>query len=304
MNVVDICPVGALTSRDFRFKARVWYLERTASVCAGCANGCNIDIYHREGRLFRFQPRANPDVNGFWMCDAGRLSVHGLQGDDRLGVPLVRGDGAFVAVDWDRATTTAADRLRRVTAAHGRGSIAVVVSAESSNEEIAAAMELGQVLDGDVIGVAWSPPDATGDAMLIKADKNPNSRGLRDRGLAADHDGLDGLVGAMEAGRVRALVAFRADVTRWTTHARVRAALERLDCVIVIDSVQRDVAQFADVVLPIATYAESEGTFTNYAGRVQRFERAVPATGESRPGVRVLADCGGWVSAANARASA
>src|SRR5215471_8719209 len=69
MNVVDICPVGALTSRDFRFKARVWYLERTESICAGCANGCNVEMYHREGRLYRFLPRANADVNAYWMCD-------------------------------------------------------------------------------------------------------------------------------------------------------------------------------------------------------------------------------------------
>jgi NADH-quinone oxidoreductase subunit G len=74
INVVDICPVGALTNREFRFKARVWYLERTDSVCGACANGCNMEIYHREGRIFRFQPRANMDVNDYWMCDAGRLS--------------------------------------------------------------------------------------------------------------------------------------------------------------------------------------------------------------------------------------
>src|SRR5436309_1981182 len=90
-NVVDICPVGALTSRDFRFRARVWYLERAESVCGACANGCNIEIYDREGRIFRFQPRQNLAVNQYWMCDAGRLSYRDLQGEGRLTHPLVRG---------------------------------------------------------------------------------------------------------------------------------------------------------------------------------------------------------------------
>src|SRR2546423_2205930 len=89
-NVVDICPVGALTSRDFRFRARVWYLERADSVCGACANGCNIEIYHREGRIYRFQPRRNLAVNQYWMCDAGRLSYRDLQGEGRLTRPLVR----------------------------------------------------------------------------------------------------------------------------------------------------------------------------------------------------------------------
>ena len=119
MNVIDICPVGALTSKDFRFKARVWYLERADSVCGACANGCNIDMYHREGRLFRFQPRANPAVNDYWMCDAGRMSCGTLQGEARLFEVLVRGETEFAPSDWTTAVAAASEGLRAVASAHG-----------------------------------------------------------------------------------------------------------------------------------------------------------------------------------------
>jgi len=96
-NVVDVCPVGALTSKDFRFKARVWYLQKTESVCTRCANGCNIDVYHRRGQMYRFRPRHNPDVNQYWMCDEGRLWYKELQKESRLMRPFVRGEQDFVA---------------------------------------------------------------------------------------------------------------------------------------------------------------------------------------------------------------
>src|SRR5690242_8904264 len=111
-NVVDICPVGALTSRDFRFRARVWYLERTESVCGACASGCNIEIYQREGHVYRFQPRENLAVNRYWMCDAGRLSYRTLQGEGRLTQPLVRGTDAFAPATWASALPAVAARLR------------------------------------------------------------------------------------------------------------------------------------------------------------------------------------------------
>src|SRR6266542_2510866 len=113
-NVVDICPVGALTSKDFRFKARVWYLEKTESVCTRCATGCNIDIYHRHGQMYRFRPRSNPDVNQYWMCDEGRLWYKELQTESRLLRPFVRGESDFTAVTWEQALSRVVDTLRRV----------------------------------------------------------------------------------------------------------------------------------------------------------------------------------------------
>jgi NADH-quinone oxidoreductase subunit G len=286
-NVVDICPVGALTSRDFRFRARVWYLERAESVCGACANGCNIEIYHREGRIYRFQPRANPEVNQYWMCDAGRLSYRDLQGEGRLLRPLVRGAEAFGESTWEAVLTATAGRLADLSRA-GPGTIGILVSAQATNEEIHGLRRLASRLGARLAGIAWSPADAYHDDFLIQADKNPNTRGLALQGL--DPAGADDLLAAAGRGELQALVLHRVDLTTWRDAAATRAALERLPCLVVLDSVQREVAQYADLVLPLATYAESEGTFTNAAGRVQRFRAAVVPPGEARAGWRVVGE--------------
>jgi predicted molibdopterin-dependent oxidoreductase YjgC len=142
-----------------------------------------------------------------------------------------------------------------------------------------------------VASVAWSPPDATGDDFLVKADKNPNTAGLRLLGLDGGAS-LDAVWDAIEAGQVRVLVLHRSDVVGWSSGAskRVRAALERLDYVAVLDTHGSETAQYANLVLPLATYAEVDGTVTNHAGRVQRLREAIPPPGAARAGWSVLAD--------------
>ena len=145
-NVVDICPVGALTNRDFRFRARVWYLERTESVCGGCANGCNIEIYHREGRIFRFQPRFNPDVNQYWMCDAGRMTaITRCRARAASLQPLRARRRRVRAAPTGRPRSPAVgERLAALARAHGPGAVGVVVSAQAPNEEIFLLRRLGE----------------------------------------------------------------------------------------------------------------------------------------------------------------
>lgn len=280
-NVIDICPVGALTSREFRFQARVWYLEETESVCGACANGCNMDVYHRQGRIFRFLPRANLDVNDYWMCDAGRFSWRALQGEGRLMEPLARAASAFEVATWDDALDTVAREVERDGARS-----AILVSARATNEEIWLARRFGEALGARVVGHAWSPADAAGDDFLVKADKNPNRRGLEMQGLGAA-DGT-ALLDAVRAGEVTTLVLLRADVLRWWDDAATRAALERVRFLAVIDTDACETAHYANVVLPIAAYTETDGTFTNHAGRVQRVREAVTPPGEARAGWRVL----------------
>jgi NADH-quinone oxidoreductase subunit G len=272
-NVVDICPVGALTSRDFRFRARVWYLERTESVCGACANGCNIEIYHREGTIYRFQPRENEAVNKYWICDAGRLSYRDLQGEGRLGTPLVRGADRFEPATWESAIGTVTARLRA-------GSVGCIVSARASNEEILLMRRIAAAVGGRVAGVSWSPGGAFHDDFLIKADKNPNTRGLGFQGLEPD-GAVDEILAAAAQGTLHALVLHRADLAAWRGAG---AALEHVPFLVVLDTDLSETAQYANVVLPIATYAESDGTFTNHAGRVQRLRKSVSPTGEARAG--------------------
>ena len=273
-NVVDICPVGALTNRDFRFRARVWYLERTESVCGACANGCNIEIYHREGTIYRFLPRENPAVNQYWMCDAGRMSYRDLQGEGRATQPLVRGTEEFAPATWERALGDVAAHLRE-------GGVGIVVSAQAPNEEIYLLRRIGAAVGARVAGISWSPPGAFHDDFLIKADKNPNTEGLRLQGLAPD-GAVDELLAAPD---LRTLVLHREDLAAWRGAS---ATLERVPYLVVLDTDLRETAEYADVVLPIGTYAESDGTFTNHAGRVQRFRAAVEPPGEARPGWEAL----------------
>ncbi|HTJ41526.1 MAG TPA: 2Fe-2S iron-sulfur cluster-binding protein, partial [Kofleriaceae bacterium] len=129
LNTVDVCPVGALTAKDFRFTMRAWELEATPSVCNGCATGCNVEIHHKHGRAWRLVPRHNPDVNKYWMCDEGRFTYHDLR-EQRLAAPLVDG----LPAGWDRAIRAATDHLTSMLAG-SRQAVGVVLSAESSNED-------------------------------------------------------------------------------------------------------------------------------------------------------------------------
>jgi NADH dehydrogenase/NADH:ubiquinone oxidoreductase subunit G len=170
------------------------------------------------------------------------------------------------------------------------GSVGVIVSARASNEEIALVRKLADGVGATVRGLSWSPPGAFHDEFLVKADKNPNTQGLVLQGLGTEAAGVEQLLAAVEAGTVKTLVIVRADLTRWLDEARVRRALEQVEFLIVLDSDGCDAAQYANVVLPLATYTESDGTFTNHAGRVQRFRQAVTPPGEARPGWRVLGE--------------
>jgi NADH-quinone oxidoreductase subunit G len=284
-NVIDICPVGALTSRDFRFRARVWYLQETPSVCGSCANGCNIEVFHREGRIFRFQPRHNADVNQYWMCDAGRLSCHELQGESRLMEVLRRTDDRFAVATWPAALDSTAAELRGAPA----GAVAVVASARTPNEELYLLRRLAARVGGTVTGVSWSPPDARGDDFLLKADKNPNTRGLRAMGLDPS-DPIERLLATLESGGVKVLVLHRTDLVAWADGPRVRRALEQIPCIVVLDTHGSETAEYATAVLPIAAYTEIDGTFTNHAGRVQRLQVAVAPPGAARAGWQVLSE--------------
>src|SRR5262245_32360320 len=158
-NVVDVCPVGALTSKDFRFKARVWYLEKAESICTRCANGCNIDIYHRRGQMYRFRPRYNPDVNQYWMCDEGRLWYKELQKESRIMRPAAREEENFTPMNWAQICGTVVEKLNQVKDQHGAGAIAGIIGAKATNEEAYLFTQIlkQQIGTDKVAGLSWSP---------------------------------------------------------------------------------------------------------------------------------------------------
>ncbi|HKA29968.1 MAG TPA: molybdopterin-dependent oxidoreductase, partial [Candidatus Binatia bacterium] len=258
---------------------------------------------HREGRIFRYMPRFNPEVNQYWMCDAGRMTAYGLQGEGRLLRPLVRGGDAFAVADWTAALAGVGDRLSSLSRAQGRGTIGIIVSARASNEEVFLLRGLATSLAATIAGISWSPPDADHDDLLIKADKNPNTQGLALQDVPLDRT-ADELLAAASAGTLQALVLCRTDLTAWRDAATVRAALEQVPYVVVLDTDQHETEEYGSVVLPIGTHAEGDGTFTNHAGRVQRFRRAVALPGEAREGWAVLGDLFGRLAGEPAPASA
>lgn len=292
-NVVDVCPVGALTSKDFRFKTRVWYLEKTESVCTHCANGCNIDIYHRRGQMYRFRPRYNKDVNQYWMCDEGRLWYKELQKESRILRPAERREEGFATVTSAYATAHLTNALTRAKTEHGAGAIAGIVGAKATNEEayLFSSFLKDQIGSAHVAGLSWSPADAFHDDFLIKADKNPNTRGLQALGLLNGGASAEDILAAAEKGTIKVLLVFGADLVSAFGQEKLDKALSEVE-VIVCDTDYTETSEYADLILPLATVAETDGTFTNHAGRVQRVRQAFPPPGEAKPGWEMLSQLG------------
>jgi len=289
LNTVDICPVGALTEKDFRFRMRVWYLHQTASVCGGCERGCAIDIHHHRGRIYRFKPRHNPEVNGYWMCDAGRHSFPALQSESRLVAPLKQAGDRMAPFQWDAALNEAAAKIAEYKRSHGANAIGAVVGAHSTNEEAFALKRLMAAIGSDrIAGLSWSPADAPGDDnLLVRANRNPNTRGLTAIGIVADRVGRLGE--AATSGEMKMLIAMRADLVRALGEAEFVRHFGPLDYLLVLDTDANETGQMANLLLPIAAYTELDGSFTNFNGRVQRLNMAFDPPGEARAAIEVIA---------------
>jgi NADH-quinone oxidoreductase subunit G len=283
-NVVDICPVGALTDRAFRFQVRVWYLDTAKSVCPGCARGCNIEVHtnrrrphHAEGRrVARLKPRYNAEVNAWWLCDVGRYHFGFVDGPTRLTAPARRGAGGSMEVGWDEAVAAADEALRR----HPAEQIAVLASPQMANEDL---MALRRVLEARGIGqVAFDVPPAVaaeGDDFLLRADRAPNRRGAELIGLGGD---AAAILAAARGGRLRCLWVFHHDLLAagWPA-SEAAEALERVETVIFTGTSANATSDRAHWVLPAAAWVEREGTFTNFEGRVQRFRTATEPLGSA-----------------------
>jgi NADH-quinone oxidoreductase subunit G len=291
-NVVDICPVGALTDRDFRFQVRVWYLDTARSICPGCARGCNIEVHvnrrrpHHAGgrRVARLKPRFNAEVNRWWMCDEGRYGFGFVDDPDRLTAPARREGDEPVPVTWEEALEALTAALRRP--AEG---VAVIASPRMPNEDLFALRRLAEALGVRQVGFRV-PPAAPGDEddLLIRADKNPNTRGAELIGLDGD---VAAILAAARAGRIRTLWVFDHDLlaSGWPAE-EVAPALEAVDTLVFTGTNANRTSARAHLVLPAAAWVERDGTFTNFAGRVQRFRPAVEPLGEARPAWRIVGD--------------
>jgi len=306
-NVVDICPVGALTDRDFRFQVRVWYLDTAKSICPGCARGCNIEVHvnrrrphHAEGRrVARLKPRFNAEVNKWWICDAGRYGFGFVDAPDRLLTPAQREGGSSTDVTWELGIAAVAGALRRLPPEQ----LGVIASPKMANEDLFA---LRRLLDLHGISQAAGrvPTRVPGDEddFLIRADKNPNSLGAELMGFGGD---ARTVLEAARARRLKFLWVFGHDLLASALSERdVLEAFRAVETVVFTGSNANWTSAHAHWVLPAAAWAEREGTYTNFEGRVQRFRTATEPLGQALAEWeivgRVMASLGQTLSATRA----
>jgi len=291
LNTVDLCPVGALTSKDFRFQMRVWFLKETKSVCTSCGTGCNIVIGSREDRIYRYTPRQNDAVNACWMCDAGRLNYTWVGREDRIvKCGTWNAERGTAAATWPAALQQVSDRLRQAAA----GSAAIVASARQTNEELYLLKLLATRLGAITDSVSRA---GEADKLLVSADRNPNSTGARLIGFCHTEMGINlpKIADGIRRGTIKTLVVFGEDVTR---HGVPPELLAKLETLIVSDILPNATTAAAHFLLPGCAHAEKRGTFVNVNGRLQRFWKAVEPPGEARPEAEFLSE---WVVAVTGR---
>lgn len=264
MNVADICPVGALTTKDFRFKIRVWFLEEAPGFCTGCSNGCNVYLGVANNKVYRYVPRRNDSVNDTWICDVGRMTYKEIGAPDRLKLPAVRSDsGVLEAVPFAKAIDAAAARLRSLVERKGAGVLAAVASAHASNEDL---LVLARFLDAYGIrhsGVTVRRGDS--DDLLVKAEKAANAEGARTLGF----EEAGPLAKQIAGGGIDGLIVLGHDLLD-PAYLGGERTLAKLDTVIVLDTHVSALERVAHVILPVRHAAEKDATYVNHAGRVQR----------------------------------
>jgi NADH-quinone oxidoreductase subunit G len=308
---MDVCPVGAITTRDYRFKARPWDNPNAAdTICTLCSKGCNTTAWIKAkpewakgARLIRFTPRFNPDVNGYWMCDIGRFEYHWIESDDRLRRPLVRDGAAQRPTDWREATAKLVDALGAAGRSNPDG-VRFLLSAHASHEELFLFRRIADEMIGDgakAISVTWTysdKPQPPNTKFKVPPVDAANVNGARMFGLAPGEVGSEAgppdmsrLRAAVEGGNVSALYVFDpgpegslGDV-EWIIEARRNGTLPLL---IVQGVLLTNLARAADFVLPGASSVEKEASYTHDQGRLQGTARAIPCPGEAMEDWQIL----------------
>jgi NADH-quinone oxidoreductase subunit G len=272
LNTVDICPVGALTSTDFRFKMRVWFLKRTKSICTESSVGVNSEVWSREGKIYRITPRRNDAVNDTWMSDSGRAMYKQVEAEDRL-----------VKSTSNGAVISTAESHIRFSEILPTGKTAYVGSGHMSVEE----QYLFKKLVGKNPGKVFVPKvKQEGDELLISSDARPNMRGACVTGLLKDdaHEDLNELVKMLEAGDIENLVVYQEDITQMGVSEEL---LKKVNTVY-LGTHKNKVSDNACLVIPTLMVYESKGCFINQQGRLQKFDQAIPGPVGVLPDVHML----------------
>jgi NADH-quinone oxidoreductase subunit G len=288
--VEHVCPVGALTTKDFRFKARVWFLRSAKSICQGCATGCNahLDYDPRDNKAYRYRPRDNEAVNKFWMCDEGMLSYQGAQ-FGRVRSATIGGKPCSIeaAIEASRALLSTAPRE----------TLAIVLSAQHSQEDNWAMLELATKFIGARDVYVAAKLDGASDDILMNRDKNSNRAGVTR--LAPGAKDMNALAAAIQRGAVTHVLAL----------GGIAGVALGSATVISMAAHEGDLSALATVLLPATSWAESNGTYVNGKGMAQLSEKALAAVGTESPAWLLVAQLGralgfecGWAKLKEVRA--
>jgi NADH-quinone oxidoreductase subunit G len=308
-NVVDLCPVGALCSKDFLYKQRVWWLQSAKSVCPLCSTGCSIYVDQSDDRVYRLRPRTNLQAQGYFMCDEGRFGWKYVHREHRLTLPEQRRrDGTLVSRDWDVVFPAVQAALAAAGRQKDKGLAAVLSPWMTLEEAYLLASYLKSLTTNLALAIGpvrvigeddQYPKDVHGRPIepakfTIRAEKCPNRRGVEAilRHFGGDVVGMGDVLGRAAAGDFAAVYLVGGDPDAWITDAQA-AALENVECVVVQDILPSPAIQRATFVLPGGSFAEREGTFVNHAGLAQPIRRAIRGPGEARPDGRILWDLAG-----------
>jgi NADH-quinone oxidoreductase subunit G len=301
LNTVDLCPVGALTSKDFRFSTPTWFLKRTPSVCTTCSRGCSIeiDVDMRDNEVRRLRPRHNPHVNGYWMCDEGRLNYKFVNAD-RVRACVVDRNGEKIETSMENVMA----ELAAVVGAGvegsaapmegrplGKANLTVLVSATCTLDEMYACKMLARVRPATTLYVVRHVPDGVEDRLLRKKDRHPDVRGAEILGFRV----LDFTAGptpsvAVPAGgaasRGEVLLAVGFD---YAIGESLEKFCEKFSRIAMIAARQSRLTRMAHVLVPGLTFAEKDGLIVNFEGHIQRLSPALGGLWDKTPPWEVIA---------------
>ena len=281
LNTVDICPVGALTSNDFRFQMRVWFMKETNSLCTKCGRGCNTEISARGNTLYRQSPRENNDVNSTWMCDQGRLDFHFVNSEFRLTEPMLKVGGKHESTSWKKAIAAVGDGVRGLTG----DQIAIVCSARMTNEELYLVKQLQAATKAKFITTVART--GGGDNYLRSDDLNPNTNGVRQILGTEPGAQFDEINRGIRSGVIKGVFALGENLVK---AGYDKDALGKLTFLASTHILANTTAELSHVVLPSASYAEKRGSMINVTGRLQRLNKAIETPGQARDGWEILRD--------------
>ncbi len=301
-NVVDLCPVGALCSKDFLYQQRVWWLKSQSSVCPGCSTGCSITVDQNEERVYRLHPRTNEKAQGHFMCDEGRFGWKYTHSDQRLTSPEARTNGHVTSSDFDSVLASVRTALKK--AAQGKGKIAAVLSPWMTVEEAYLLADFLKSLSGQVTLAMGPvriegkddqfPKDVKGNVVepvkfTIRAEKAPNRAGVEAvlSHFAGDVMPFEELLRLSSTGQFSAVYLVGGDPEGWISEIQAEA-FSKIETVIVQDILSSPVLKHATHVLPSGTFVEREGVFVNHNGLAQLIRRSVRGPDGTRPDGRLL----------------